>query len=114
MTVAKVNSRWRKNWRIENGGAPYFCPPRKSNRYTAMKEYIYPEKNNADHVAEPVVEYETDTLIDEEDVAPFLRDTPMEELRAEIYRRHDAWLRGEVRGYTTEEVRKIASQWKSK
>lgn len=79
-----------------------------------MKEYTYPEKNSADHVAEPVVEYEADTLIDEADVAPFLRDTPIEELRAEIYRRHDAWLRGEVRGYTTEEVRKIASQWKSK
>ena len=78
-----------------------------------MKAYTYPEKNNADHVAKPVVEYETDTLLDEEDVAPFLR-VPMEELRAEIYRRHDAWLRGEVRGYTTEEVRKMASQWMAK
>ena len=75
-----------------------------------MKAYTYPEKNNADHVAEPVVEYETDTLIDEEDIAPFLR-VPMEELRAEIYRRHDAWLRGEVRGYTMEEAQRIAAEW---
>ena len=75
-----------------------------------MKAYTYPEKNNADHVVEPVVEYETDTLIDEEDIAPFLR-VPMEELRAEIYRRHDAWLRGEVRGYTMEEAQRIAAEW---
>ena len=114
MTVAKVNSRWRKNWRIENGGASYFCPPRKSNRYTAMKEYTYPEKNNADHVAEPVVEYETDTLLDEEDVAPFLRDTPIEDLIQEVIESREAWLRGDRSGYTMEEARKMAAKWMKK
>ncbi len=78
-----------------------------------MKENTYPEKNNADHVTESVVEYEADTLLDEDDVAPFLR-VPMEELRAEIYRRHAAWLRGEVRCYTMEEVQQMTSQWMTK
>ena len=111
MTVAKVNSRWRKNWRIENGGAPYFCPPRKSNRYTAMKEYTHPEKNNADHVAEPVVEYEADTLIDEADVAPFLRDKTVEELVQELIESRESWLRGE-RTYSTEELRNRRPEWR--
>ncbi len=53
-------------------------------------------------------EYSPDDPID--DIAPFLR-VPMEELRAEIYRRHDAWLRGEVRCYTMEEAQQMASQW---
>ena len=79
-----------------------------------MKAYTYPEKNNADHVAEPVVEYEADTLIDEEDVAPFLRDKTVEELVQRVIKRREAWLRGEVRGYTMEEAQQMASQWTAK
>ena len=74
-----------------------------------MKEYTYPEKNSADHVAEPVVEYETDTLIDEADVAPYLR-VPMEELQQRVYRSYEGWLRGE-RTYTTEEIKKMRPEW---
>ncbi len=76
-----------------------------------MKAYTYPEKNNADHVAEPVVEYEADTLIDEEDVAPFLRDKTVEELVQRVIKRREAWLRGEVRCYTMEEAQRIAAEW---
>ena len=79
-----------------------------------MKAYTYPEKNNADHVAEPVVEYETDTLIDEEDVAPFLRDKTVEELVQRVIKRREAWLRGEVRCYTMEEAQRIAAKWGKK
>ena len=74
-----------------------------------MKAYTYPEKNNTDHVAEPVVEYEADTLLDEEDVAPYLR-VPMEELQQRVYRSYEGWLRGE-RTYTTEEIKKMRPEW---
>jgi len=74
-----------------------------------MKAYTYPEKNSADHVTEPVVEYETDTLIDEADVAPYLR-VPMEELQRRVYRSYEGWLRGE-RTYTTEEIKKMRPEW---
>ena len=73
-----------------------------------MKEYTYPEKNSADHVAEPVVEYETDTLIDEADVAPYLR-VPMEELQRRVYRSYEGWLRGE-RTYSTEEIQRMMAE----
>ena len=76
-----------------------------------MKEYTHPEKNNADHVAEPVVEYETDTLIDEEDIAPFLRDKTVEELVQELIESRESWLRGE-RTYSTEELRNRRPEWR--
>ena len=76
-----------------------------------MKEYTYPEKNSADHVAEPVVEYETDTLIDEADVAPFLRDKTVEELVQELIESRESWLRGE-RTYSTEELRNRRPEWR--
>ena len=76
-----------------------------------MKAYTYPEKNNADHVAEPVVEYETDTLIDEADVAPFLRDKTVEELVQELIESRESWLRGE-RTYSTEELRNRRPEWR--
>jgi len=76
-----------------------------------MKEYTYPEKNSADHVTEPVVEYETDTLIDEADVAPFLRDKTVEELVQELIESRESWLRGE-RTYSTEELRNRRPEWR--
>ena len=74
-----------------------------------MKAYTYPEKNNADHVAEPVVEYEADTLLDEEDVAPFFRDTPIEDLIQEVIESREAWLRGE-RTYSKEEIQRMMAE----
>ncbi len=76
-----------------------------------MKAYTYPEKNSADHVTEPVVEYETDTLIDEADVAPFLRDKTVEELVQELIESRESWLRGE-RTYSTEELRNRRPEWR--
>lgn len=68
-----------------------------------MKEYTYPEQHN-DHVKEPIVEYEADTLLNEDDIAPFLRDKPIEELVQEVIESRESWFRGE-RTYSTEELR---------
>ena len=78
-----------------------------------MKECTYPPKTKQGHVKEPMAEYEVDTRADEDDIAPFLLHS-LDDLKAEIYRRDDEWQRGEVRGYTMDEVRKMAAEWMKK
>ena len=78
-----------------------------------MKECIYPPKTKQGHVKEPTAEYEVDTRADEDDIAPFLLYS-LDDLKEEIYRRDDEWQRGEVRGYTMDEVRKMAAEWMKK
>ena len=78
-----------------------------------MKECTYPPKTKQGHVKEPTAEYEVDTRADEDDIAPFLLHS-LDALREAIYRRDDEWQRGEVRGYTMDEVRKMAAEWMKK
>lgn len=49
-----------------------------------------------------------------DDIAPFLRDKTIEELVQRVIKRREAWLRGEVRGYTMEEAQRIAAEWGKK
>ena len=53
--------------------------------------------------------YSPDDPID--DIAPFLRDTPIEDLIQEVIESREAWLRGDRNGYTMEEAQQMASQW---
>lgn len=78
-----------------------------------MKECTYPPKTKQGHAKEPTAEYEVDTRADEDDIAPFLLYS-LDDLKEEIYRRDDEWQRGEVRGYTMDEVRKMAAEWMKK
>ena len=78
-----------------------------------MKECTYPPKTKQGHVKEPTAEYEVDMRADEDDIATFLLHS-LDDLKEEIYRRDDEWQRGEVRGYTMDEVRKMAAEWMKK
>ncbi|PNE29426.1 hypothetical protein BHU09_01860 [Tannerella sp. oral taxon 808] len=57
-------------------------------------------------------EYSPDDPID--GIAPFLRDTPIEDLIQEVIESREAWLRGDRSGYTMEEAQRIAAEWGKK